>query len=105
MGHKDDKIYEGTELKYLLKIEGEGFDMDAEDFDVTFVGEKGTVKVRKAEMVNDGDGKYYVLVNTARLGAGVLKAIVTAHIGDSDFPDGIRDEVYVIPRLDVIYEA
>ena len=105
MACKDNKIYEGTKLKYLLNIEGDGFDMDAENFDVTFVGEKGTVKIRKSDMVSNGNGKYYVLVNTALLGAGVLKAVVTAHISDPDFPDGLRDEVYVIPRLDVIYEA
>lgn len=102
---QDGKTYLGTKLKYLLDIEGDGFDMDTEDFEVSFIGGTGDIDISKEQMVTDGKGKYYVLVDTNLLGVGVVKAIITAHIHDVDFPGEVRDEVYVIGKLTTVYEV
>ncbi len=88
-----DECFLGTEKKYLIDIESTGFEMDRDDFEVVIKRGSNTITFTKENMVKDEEDNWYVSFNTSQLGAGVASMIVTAHVPDSDFPDGIRDEV------------
>ena len=44
-------IYVGTELKYLLNIETEGFSMDVDDFKIIIRSSHDTIEIPKSEMI------------------------------------------------------
>ena len=90
--------YEGTTPKYKLYIDV-GIPMSDFDFNVELIGSAGTVTVYKASMPVDSEGNYHLCFDTADLGVGRVKAVVTALISDQDFPGGIRKEVAVINNL------
>ena len=83
----EDEAVLGTEKKYVLDIKSTGFDMEDDDFEVEIRCGLNTLRIGKSEMIKDFEG------NTADLGVGLAKIIVTAHVPDGDFLDGIRDEV------------
>lgn len=100
----EDEAFLGTEKKYLIKIESSGFDMETDDFEVLLKRGGNTLTIRKEDMVVEPytvivdnvevtKKNYYICFNTADLGPGVVSMTVTAHVPDTDFPDGIRDEV------------
>ena len=95
-----DRPFIGTDLKFILEIESPGFDMDRDEFEVLLEGGEGSVLLRKQDMVSDGEN-WYRCFSTKSLGAGLIRATVTAHVPDDDFEDGIRDEVdkYVIADI------
>lgn len=87
-----DEIYVGTELKYALNIEAEGFDMWEHEFEVDIVRGQKRIHIPKDAMVISDD-QFFLCFDTRELGTGRVYAYVTAHVPDADFPDGIRDEV------------
>lgn len=105
-----DKAYIGTKKKYLIEILSTGFDMDRDDFTITLVKGKKSVVIPKSDLIVKSytvtvDGheveknNYYFRVNTFVFGKGVVEAIVTAHVPDTDFPESVRDEVGKIDLL------
>ena len=96
--------YYGTTPKYVLEIDS-GVPMADIDFDVRLLCGDRSLSVSKSEMPVDRDGKFYLCFDTRRLGIGRVKAVVTATIPDSDFPDGLRREVYVVNNLLEIKEV
>lgn len=90
--------YYGTELKFLLTITAEGFSMDDDDFTVTLRNGNRSLTLTKNDCIESG-GDWYIVFNSKDIGVGTISAVITAHVPDNDFPDGIRDEVYVIDRL------
>lgn len=95
-----DKEFYGTECKYLVEIVSPGFDMTRDEFEVALT--RGTVQrvFQKSDMVvetytEDGEEKnnYYLCFDTRDFGNGGITATIVAHVPDSDFQDGIRDEV------------
>ena len=89
----EDECFLGTEKKYLINIESTGFDMERDDFEVTIKRGSNIIRFTKDNMVKDEEDNWYITFNTSALGAGMASMIVTAHVPDSDFPDGLRDEV------------
>lgn len=92
----NDTFYIGTDLKFLLDIQAEGFSMTDDDFSVTLTCANKSVELQKEDIATDGDGNYYLLVDTTQFGNGTLVATVKASVPDDDFPSGIRHEVAVI---------
>ena len=88
-------IYLGTELKFALSIESEGFSMETDDFKVVVKStkKKKEIVITKEEMLIDENEKYLFLIDTEELGIGEYWIYVYAYVPDEDFPDGIRTEV------------
>lgn len=96
-----DKIFVGTELKFKIDIEAEGFSMDTDDFNVVICRRNVKQVFNKQDLINDGEGNYYVCFDTADFGTGTISAIVTAYVPDTDFPDGLRTEVVAMDLVTV----
>lgn len=88
-------IFKGTDLKYLLKIEAEGFSMDDDDFKVILRNSFGTkkVEIEKSQMLKSGDDGYIFTFSTDDVGTNEIIMTTIAYVPDSDFEDGIRTEV------------
>lgn len=86
-------IYEGSDLKFAIDIQCEGFSMDENDFTVDLVNGKKRISLSKEDLVQDSDG-WYLCFNSGELGAGDIYVIVYAHVPDDDFADGERTEIY-----------
>ena len=100
----EDEAFLGTEKKYLIEIQSAGFDMARDDFEIVLRRGGKTLHIPKSAcivepytVVEDGQEvqkvNYYFAFNTADLGPGVTSITITAHVPDTDFSDGIRDEV------------
>lgn len=86
-------IYQGTELKFALDIDIEGFSMDSDDFKVTIKNTKSEITIPKSEMLLTENDEWLFTVDTAQMGTGDYYVIVTAYVPDTDFEDGLRTEV------------
>jgi len=98
-----ESVYIGTELKFLITIEADNFDMATNDFTVEIVRGPNHQFFTKADLVDEVYTEdeqemhhYYVCFDTASLGYGDVYAVVTAYVPDMDFDDGLRTEVYVV---------
>ena len=63
-------IYVGTELKYTLNIETEGFSMDTDDFKIIVRSSHDTIEIPKSQMILTDNDEYLFTVDTSELGAG-----------------------------------
>lgn len=88
-----DEAVIGTEKKYVIDIKSTGFSMEDDDFEVDIYRGSQTLHINKSDMIVDYEGNFYFTFNTADLGVGLATIVVTAHVPDGDFLDGIRDEV------------
>lgn len=86
-------IFQGTELKFSLEIESDGFSMQDDDFKVVIKNMKHEKEIRKEDMLLDGEEHYIFTIDTAEFGTGDYWALVYAYVPDADFDDGIRTEV------------
>lgn len=91
----------GTELKFKITIEAQGFSMVDNDFTVEIVRGNKRKMFAKEDLVYDGEGNYYVCFDTAEFGAGAVYAIVTAFVPDTDFGDMFRTEVQKVNLLTI----
>lgn len=90
-----DRAFIGTELKFLVDISSEGFDMNADPYEIVLSCSGRTKKITKDDIIYDEvEDKHYMLVDTADFCPGTLMAKVIAQVPDTDFPDGYRAEVY-----------
>lgn len=87
-------IYVGTDLKFALNIECEGFSMDEDDFEVVLVNGCKRLLISKDEMSRSEDGTWFLCFNSEDVGQGTITLIVYAHVPDADFSDGERTEIY-----------
>lgn len=86
-------IYQGTELKFTLDIQSEGFSMADDDFKVVIKNTKKSVTISKAEMILDENENYLFTVDTGFMGTGEYWITTIAYVPDGDFDDGLRTEV------------
>ena len=86
-------IYQGTELKFTLDIQSDGFSMADDDFKVVIKNTKKSVEIPKNEMILTENEDYLFTVDTGFMGTGEYWLIVYAYVPDDDFDDGIRTEV------------
>ncbi len=110
----NDKAFYGTERKYIVEIVSPGFDMVRDDFEIelkrgniskVFHKEDLVVETETATVNNEEveTTNYYLCFDTKDFGKGVITAIITAHVPDADFDDGIRDEVDKFDLLNVMW--
>ena len=87
----NDIIYQGTEVKYAISIDG--LNMAADPFEVTLTwGMMGkTLTLRKQDMTEGADGMWYFMFPTDRM-VGVVIAECRYDVPDTDFADGFRRE-------------
>lgn len=104
-------IIKGTEQKFAINLQAEGFSMDTDDFDVSVISPKATVSGSKGASTADvtifrdpalddndpQEGTWYVIVNTASLSTGDARVVATAYIPDANANDGVRNEVVSAP--------
>lgn len=108
-----DNAFQGTMLKYLLEITASGFDMDRDDFEITLKRGAKSLTIPKSDMVVEAytesennilieKHRYYVCFDSAYFGNGVIVAVVTAWIPDTDFEGGVRKEVDKFNLINVL---
>lgn len=86
-------IYQGTELKFTLDIQSDGFSMADDDFKVVIKNTKKSVTIPKADMILDENENYLFTVDTGFMGTGEYWITTIAYVPDDDFDDGLRTEV------------
>ena len=87
-------IIQGTEAKYFIDIQQEGFSMEEDDFTVELrwgMRPKSMV-ITKQDMITDTSGKYFFEFSTKDM-VGKVTAICKYYVPDVDDPDGVREEV------------
>jgi hypothetical protein len=100
----DDSAFSGTERKFLVEMISPGFDMERDEFEVVLTRGMTQRVFHKSDMIEEEytvtennvevtKKNYYLCFDTMDFGSGVIVATLIAHVPDSDFPDGIRDEV------------
>jgi len=115
-------VIKGTELKYKLEIESEGFSMVADNFKVELYNNRFHKEITKEEMIVEQpdplpsssssssssseeepeEPEYYFIFDTAEFGTGEITMKVTAWVPDFAFPDSLRTEVWKKVLLKVI---
>ena len=90
-----DKCYIRTDLKWLINVECEGFDMDEDDFDVELRCGAQCYKCKDSEVVKEGDD-WYLCIDTTKFKPGLLQMVFMAYVPDDAFEDGTRTEVGVL---------
>lgn len=98
----EGQAYIGTELKFILDITASGFSMVDDDFTVTLKRGSTQHTFSKNDLVRDGEDNFYVCFDSSEFGKGVIDAIVTAYVPDSDFDDGLRTEVYKFKLINIL---
>lgn len=101
MAKVTDFGYIGTEFKFVLDIQADGFSMETDDFNVVLKRGGKSLKLEKEDLVEDEHGVFYVCFDSAELGKGNIVAIITAYVPDDDFEDGFRTEVMKIDLITV----
>ncbi len=96
----EDKYFVGTDLKFAITINCEGFDMDSDEYELQLRCSNKKVTLQKSDIVLGDQGEHYLLVDTTQFPSGTLRLIVTAKVPDDDFDNGIRREV---GRIDLCY--
>lgn len=91
----------GTELKLNVHLEPiDGMHMSNYDFECSFYTYRvKRVIIPKEKMKKVDDDNYIAVIDSEsalRIGRGQIEAEITAHIPDTDFPDGVRTEKLVL---------
>lgn len=108
------QFYQGSEVKFAIDLQAQGFSMDTDDFDIevksgktSVIGHKGDTPDPSLDVViysetvqpeQEGDEPvtiWYAIVDTAKLNPGNLNVIATAYVPDAHANDGIRKEIAV----------
>lgn len=98
----ENKVWVGTMLKFLVTPTATGFDADTDDWQVEIrYGSLGKVyKVfGKEDLAKTNDG-YIVVIDTLGMN-GMVYAIITAWVHDSDCEDGLRREVIKVCLIEI----
>ena len=96
-----DKIYDGTEVKFLIEILTSGFNMNDDDFDIILSRGGRKLNLSKVDLLCD-DNNWYVSFDTAFFGPGVVTCVVKAYVPDDDFDDGLRTEVIKFDLINIV---
>ena len=94
----------GSDYKYAVNIEAEGFDMDTDDWKITVAcGPRRQVFDRTTAIHDSGEDQWYIIVNTDLLGVGQSYISFEAKIPDTDEACGYRRErlVYKFIFIDI----
>ena len=83
----------GGGVKFAVNMTCEGFDMDEDDWTITVSRGDNVLVFDKDSAVKDGDGQWYICVDTEALGAGEAGIVFEAYVPDEDFEGGLRHEI------------
>ena len=89
-------------MKFVVDISASGFSMVDDDFTVTLKRGSTQRTFAKDDLVMDENHTFYVCFDSSEFGKGVIDAIVTAYVPDSDFEDGLRTEVYKFKLINIL---
>lgn len=93
------EITQGTDIKFLVKIESVGFDQDDDDWYIELMtGNNAARRYNKGDMELTEDG-WVLPIETSGLKPTAYDIKVTAYIADLDFPDNMRTEVFRQPLM------
>lgn len=89
----------GTYLKINVHIdEIDGIKMGDMDFTCAFfIYPRRSEIIEKSSMIQADEENYVALVDSSKLGKGLVQCKITVDIPDSDFPDGFRKEIVTVP--------
>lgn len=91
-----ERVVRGSKKKLSLHIDPiGGHTLSSYDFFVEyFTSAMQVVRLAKDELLKSDDSTYIIRVDTGLVGTGLLKCRVIALIPDSDFIEGVREELY-----------
>lgn len=92
----NDRFYTGDDLKFQITLTAEGFDQTSCNYNIDLYCGKNVQHFDQDDVKEGADGKFYLPIPKTKLSPGLMKMVITAHVPDDDFADGIRDEVEVI---------
>ncbi|MBR3625218.1 MAG: hypothetical protein IKN48_02550 [Bacteroidaceae bacterium] len=93
-GYNMNRHYLGSEEKYALSIDCEGFSMDTDPWTAYVTGGSGKQTFRRGEnTVTDGNGQWYIIIDTTKLGVGMCYLTAEFDVPDHDFPDSYRRQI------------
>jgi len=96
-----DAIIVGTEVKFAVSVEAQGFSMDDNDFTLYIMKGRNVVKeYQKSDLKVEGD-TYLLCVDTNEIGIGTFDLAVNAQVPDVHFPDSYRTEIERVPLMNV----
>lgn len=96
-----ESVILGTEVKFVVNINCEGFDMDTDDFYIMIMKGHNVVKTYdKADLVLDSDA-YLLCIDTKEIGVGNFDVAVNAQVPDEHFDDGFRTEIERVSLMTV----
>lgn len=87
---KRDIIYPGTDLKFRVDFDLEGFDADEDPWSLLLSNEFRKLEITKDDTLVDEEGNFYITVR-AKEGKTFVKT--TCGIEDSDYADGYRQMI------------
>ena len=90
-----EQYYIGTDLKFLLQVECEGYSL-GDGFSIELRCGGKTYQCTDNDVTVDADGNYYLLVDSTKFNPGVMQMIFKAEVPDADFDDDYRTEIAVI---------
>lgn len=96
-------FYKGSEIKFKIELEAEGFDMDRDDFDIEVASPRGSVKGHKnasqgednAVVIFKENDDWFAIVDTTELPTGEYRVIGTAYIPDVHATGAVRTDIGV----------
>lgn len=96
-----ESIIVGTEIKFAVNIEAQGFSMDDDDFTLYIMKGRNVIKeYTKSDLVVE-DGTYLLCVDTEGIGVGSFDLAVKAQVPDGHFQDSYRTEIERVPLMTV----
>lgn len=96
-----EAIIVGTEVKFAVSLEAQGFSMDENDFTLYIMKGRNIVKeYQKSDLVVEDD-TYLLCVDTNETGIGSFDLAVNAQVPDGHFPDSYRTEIERVPLMNV----
>lgn len=99
-----EELWEGSDELFQVSIESDGFNIDEDDLEITLVGEKGSTVHKKDDLLHDDNNQWYVMVETEKLGVGIVTAVTTLIFPDPLCPGGIRRDVEPPQTIAIIRE-
>lgn len=88
-------VWQGGDLKFLVEITAEGFDITRDDYRIVLKRGNKEIEVAKSAIV-ENEGEYFLCLEKeviAELGTGDIYVVTYAEVPDSDFSDAFRTEV------------
>ena len=84
----------GTIYKLNIHIDGLPGTMDDVSFTAVFFCFQQKLEISKEEMIRVDENNYIAVIDSTKIGRGIIKMKLTVEIPDSDIPGGLRKEVY-----------